>query len=467
MNTKTFINEDFLLQTPVARRLYHCFAAPQPIVDYHCHLSPRDIAEDRRFENLFEIWLEGDHYKWRAMRWNGVPERYCTGDVEPYEKYLAWARTVPHTLRNPLFHWTHLELKRYFGIEELLSEETAPRIWEQAKEQLCLPEFSARGILTKFNVELVGTTDDPTADLVWHQTLVGSGLKTRVVPTFRPDKALNIHCPEEWNAWVNRLEWVSGRGASSLSEFLAALKARHDAFHEIGARMSDHGLERCFALFAPEKEIAKIFQSVRSGRAATMEQREKFATFLMLEVGRWNAEKGWAMQIHLGARRDNNSRLLRAVGPDAGFDSIGDYPQVETLALFLDRLDQDGCLPKTIVYNLNPADNYIFATMLGNFQDGSIPGKMQLGSAWWFLDQKEGIEWQINAVSNLGLLSRFIGMVTDSRSFLSYPRHEYFRRIFCNLIGQDVAEGRMPDDDFLLGPLVRSVCCDNARSYFL
>lgn len=467
MSVRTFIHEDFLLLTPAARRLYHCFAAPQPIVDYHCHLPPKDLAEDRRFNNLFEIWLEGDHYKWRAMRSNGVPERFCTGDASPYEKYMAWARTVPHTLRNPLFHWTHLELKRYFGIDELLNEETAPRIWGVANERLRSPEFSARGILEKFGVELVGTTDDPVDDLAHHKAIAASGMRTRVVPTFRPDKALNVHQPEAWNAWVDALERVSGRDASRLDGFLAALKARHDAFHEAGARMSDHGLERCFAAFAPEPEVAGIYDRARAGRAAAPEEREKFATFVMLEVGRWNAEKGWTMQLHLGARRNNNTRLFRALGPDTGFDSIGDYPQVETLALFLDRLDQEERLPRVILYNLNPADNYAFAAMLGNFQDGSVPGKIQLGSGWWFLDQKEGMEWQLNALSNLGLLSRFIGMLTDSRSFMSYPRHEYFRRVLCNLIGRDVDEGSLPDDDSLLGPLIEAVCYKNARGYFV
>jgi glucuronate isomerase len=469
MNTstamKSFIHEDFLLQGATARRLYHEFAAPQGIVDYHCHLPPKDVAENRQFKNLFEIWLEGDHYKWRAMRSNGVSERFCTGDTTPFEKFKAWAATVPHTLRNPLYHWTHIELKRYFGIDELLDENSAQRIWDRANEQLATAELSAQGILKKFKVELVGTTDDPTDDLAHHQAIAKQGLSTRVIPTFRPDKALTVHQPEGWNAWVNTLEKVSGKSISSLNDLLAALKSRHDFFHSLGGRMSDHGLERCFAEFGSEAEIAAIFNQVRAGKAASPEQREKFASHIMLQVGRWNSEKGWTMQLHLGARRNNNTRLFKSLGPDTGFDSIGDFPQVDALGKFLDRLDQDNTLPRIVLYNLNPADNYAFATMLGNFQDGSVPGKIQLGSGWWFLDQKEAMEWQMNALSNLGLLSRFIGMVTDSRSFMSYPRHEYFRRTLCNLIGRDVDNGELPNDDSLLAPLVTNICHHNAQKF--
>jgi len=465
MSNTAFIHEDFLLQSRTARRLYHEFAAPQPIVDYHCHLPPQDVAANRQFKNLFEIWLEGDHYKWRAMRSNGVAERFCTGNASPFEKFKAWAATVPHTLRNPLYHWTHLELKRYFGISDLLSEHTAQTIWDRANEQLATPALSAHGILTKFKVQVVGTTDDPTDDLAHHQTIAKSGIATRVIPTFRPDKAFNVHQPEVWNAWANALEKVAQRSIGSLGDLLAALKSRHDFFHSLGGRMSDHGLERCFADFVSESEVAAIFTKARSGRAVTLEEREKFASHIMLSVGRWNAEKGWTMQLHLGARRNNSTRLFQALGPDTGFDSIGDYSQIDALGRFLDRLDQENALPKTILYNLNPADNYAFATMLGNFQDGSVPGKIQLGSGWWFLDQKEAMEWQMNALSNLGLLSRFIGMVTDSRSFMSYPRHEYFRRTLCNLIGRDVENGEMPDDSALLGTLITNVCSHNAERF--
>lgn len=462
---KPFIHDNFLLSTRTAVRLYHEFAKDEPIIDYHCHLPPKDLAENRQFRNLFEIWLEGDHYKWRAMRSNGVSERFCTGDADPFDKFMAWAKTVPHTLRNPLYHWTHLELKRYFDIDEPLNEATARRIWDHANQRLASPELSAQGILKKFKVLLVGTTDDPADDLAHHVQLARAGITTRVVPTFRPDKALNVHQPAAWNTWIAALEKTAARKIQSYDDLLGALKQRHDDFHALGARMSDHGLERCFAEFATEAEAAAIFAKARAGTAASPLEREQFATSLMLHVGRWNAQKGWTMQLHLGARRNNNTRLFKQLGPDTGFDSIGDFPQVDALAKFLDRLDQENALPKTILYNLNPADNYAFGTMLGNFQDGSIPGKIQLGSGWWFLDQKEGMEWQMNALSNLGLLSRFVGMITDSRSFMSYPRHEYFRRTLCNLLGRDIESGEVPDDDALVGPMIRNICSGNARVF--
>jgi glucuronate isomerase len=460
-----FIHEDFLLQSRTARRLYHQFAEDEPILDFHCHLSPRDIAEKRRFKNVAEIWLEGDHYKWRAMRSNGVPERFCTGDAASFAKFQAWAATVPHTLRNPLYHWTHLELKRYFDIEELLDEASAARIWQAANEKLSTPELTTHGILKKFQVSVVCTTDDPADDLKHHQAIAASGLATRVLPTFRPDKALTVHQPEQFNPWVDRLAAAADIEIDSFANFLVALCARHDFFHAQGCRISDHGLEHCFADFCSEKTASGIFEKVRSAKKVSPEEHSQFAAFLMLFFGRLDAEKGWTKQLHLGAMRNGNTRLLKQLGPDTGFDSISDFPQAAALAKYLDRLDQDHALPKTIVYNLNPADNYIFATMLGNFQDGSIPGKIQFGSGWWFLDQKEGIEWQLNALSNLGLLSRFVGMVTDSRSFMSYPRHEYFRRVLCNLIGRDVENGEIPDDDSLLGPMIRNICYGNARNH--
>jgi len=462
---KSFIHDNFLLSTRTAARLYHEFAAPEPIIDYHCHLPPKDLAENRQFKNLFEIWLEGDHYKWRAMRSNGVSEHFCTGDADPFDKFLAWAKTVPHTLRNPLYHWTHLELKRYFDIDEPLNEATAKRIWDQANQRLASPGLSTQGILKKFKVLLVGTTDDPADDLAHHVQLAQAGLTTRIVPTFRPDKALNVHQPAAWNGWIAALERTAKRTIQSYDDLLGALKQRHDDFHALGARMSDHGLERCFAEFGTEAEAAAIFAKARAGTAASALEREQFAAALLLHVGRWNAQKGWTMQLHLGARRNNNTRLFKQLGPDTGFDSIGDFPQVDALAKFLDRLDQENALPKTILYNLNPADNYSFGAMLGNFQDGSIPGKIQLGSGWWFLDQKEGMEWQMNALSNLGLLSRFVGMITDSRSFMSYPRHEYFRRTLCNLLGRDIENGEIPDDDALVGPMIRNICSGNARAF--
>jgi glucuronate isomerase len=461
-----FIHEDFLLQNRTARRLYHQFAEAEPILDFHCHLSPREIAENRRFKNLFEIWLEGDHYKWRAMRSNGVAEKFCTGNAEPFAKFQAWAATVPHTLRNPLYHWTHLELKRYFGIDELLDEASAARIWKIANEKLASDELTTQGILKKFGVTVVCTTDDPVDDLKYHQAIAASNSETRVFPAFRPDKALTVHQPAAFNPWIERLETASGIEISSLPKFLEALRQRHDFFHAQGCRISDHGMEYCFAEFCSEKTAAGIFAKARVGKEVSSEEYARFATFMMLFFGRLDAEKSWTKQLHVGAMRNNNTRLMRQLGPDTGFDSIGDFPQAGALAKYLDRLDQEDALPKMILYNLNPADNYVFATMLGNFQDGSIAGKIQLGSGWWFLDQKEGIEWQLNSLSNLGLLSRFVGMITDSRSFMSYPRHEYFRRVLCNLIGRDVENGEVPDDDSLLGALVRNICYGNAKNYF-
>ncbi|MBM3746963.1 MAG: glucuronate isomerase [Acidobacteria bacterium] len=460
-----FIHEDFLLTTPTARRLYHQLAAGQPILDYHCHLPPRDIAENRRFNHLTEIWLEGDHYKWRAMRANGVDERLCTGEAEPYEKFLAWARTVPHTLRNPLYHWTHLELRRYFGIEELLDEHSAPSIWERANASLATEVLSAQGILEQFRVKALCTTDDPTDDLRWHAQIAAAGLTTRVFPTFRPDKALNVHQPEAFNAWVEKLETAARTSITKLADLLEALRLRHEFFHARGCRLSDHGLNHCYADFCAERTAAAIFEAARSGRAATAEEQGRFAAFLMLFFGRLDAAKGWTKQLHLGARRSNNTRRLRELGPDTGFDSIGDWPQVDALAAYLDRLEEEDALPKVIIYNLNPADNYALAAMAGNFQDGRTAGKIQFGSGWWFLDQKEAMEWQINALSNAGLLSRFVGMLTDSRSFMSYPRHEYFRRVLCNLIGQDIENGEIPDRDELVGPMIENICYENARQY--
>jgi len=460
-----FIHEDFLLATRTARRLFHQFAASEPIFDYHCHLPPRDLAENRQFKNLFEIWLEGDHYKWRAMRANGVAEKFCTGDADPFAKFQAWAATVPHTLRNPLYHWTHLELRRYFGIEELLDESSAARIWKQANHQLAAPELSTQGILRKFRVTAVCTTDDPTDDLKHHEALAASGLATRVRPAFRPDKALLVNQPAAFNDWVNRLAAASDTDVRNFSTFLDALCRRHEFFHAHGCRLSDHGLTHCFADFCTDKGAAAIFAKARRGQAASPADHAKFAAFMMLFFGRLDAEKGWVKQLHLGALRSNNTRALKQLGPDTGFDSIGDFPQVEALGRYLDQLDQENALPKTIVYNLNPADNYAVAAMIGNFQDGVTPGKIQWGSGWWFLDQKEGMEWQLNALSNLGLLSRFVGMVTDSRSFMSYPRHEYFRRVLCNLIGRDVDNGEIPDDDSLVGPMIRNICYNNAERY--
>ncbi len=461
----SFIDDDFLLHTRAAGRLYHKFAEDQPIIDFHCHLPPKDIAENRQFNNLFEIWLEGDHYKWRAMRSNGVAERFCTGDAEPFEKFRAWAATVPDTLRNPLYHWTHLELKRYFGIDELLNSNSAERIWKKANAQLASPKLSVQGILKKFKVQFVCTTDDPADDLQYHRKLAASDFPARILPTFRPDKALAVHQPDAFLAWLKKLEQAADVEIRTFDSLLETLRKRHDFFHAQGCRVSDHGLERCYADFCDERTASAIFAKALKGQAASPAEHAAFISFIMLFFGRLNAKRGWVTQLHLGALRNNNTRLLRQIGPDTGFDSIGDFPQAAALSAFLNKLDSENSLPKTILYNLNPADNYIFATMLGNFQDGTIPGKVQLGSGWWFLDQKEGMEWQINALSNLCLLSRFVGMVTDSRSFMSYPRHEYFRRVLCNLIGRDVENGELPDDEALFEPMVRNICYANARQY--
>ena len=461
-----FIHDDFLLGGETARRLYHEYARDEPILDYHCHLPPQDVAANRRFANLTEIWLEGDHYKWRALRANGVDEELVTGAASPKDKFLAWAKTVPATLRNPLYHWTHLELARYFGITELLNESTAESIWGRANEQLATPALSAHGILAKFQVKALCTTDDPTDDLAYHRQIAASRLPTKVFPTFRPDKALNVHLPRQFNDWIGHLTDVSGMEVTNFETFLDAIQQRHEFFHSQGGRLSDHGLNQCFALPCTEERASYIFERARALVAASPNEQAEFASYLMHFFGVLDAEKGWTKQLHLMAQRSNNTRQMEMLGPDTGFDSIGDTPQIEALSRYLDALDLEGSLPKTIIYNLNPAWNYAFATMAGNFQDGTVAGKIQFGSGWWFLDQKEAMEWQMNALSNCGLLSRFVGMLTDSRSFMSYPRHEYFRRTLCNLLGEDIDKGLLPRDMSLVGGMVRGICYSNARQYF-
>jgi glucuronate isomerase len=463
---KTFITENFLLESETARELYFNHAAPQPIYDYHCHLPPRQIAENYRFRNLYDIWLAGDHYKWRAMRANGVGERFCTGDASDEEKYQAFVRTVPYTLRNPLYHWSHLELLRYFGIDELIDEESAPRIWKAANARLAEPDLTTQGILAKNRVVVVCTTDDPVDSLEFHAQIRQQGLKTRVYPTFRPDGALKVDQPALFAAWCNKLAAAANNDLATFANFLAALKQRHDFFHDQGCRLSDHGLESCFAAECDEKLAGQIYAKARDGHAASPEETRQFGAFLMLYFGRLDAALGWTKQLHLGALRNTNTRMRRELGPDTGFDSIGDFPQASALTFYLDRLDRDGALPKMVLYNNNPNDNYVLAAMAGNFQDVSVPGKIQFGSGWWFLDQLEGMTWQLNALSNIGLLRRFVGMLTDSRSFLSYTRHEYFRRLLCNLLGQDVEKGLLPRDMKLLGEMVREICFDNARNFF-
>lgn len=460
-----FIHDDFLLGNKTACRLFHKYASTQPILDYHCHLSPADIARNRRFENLSQIWLEGDHYKWRAMRACGIDETLCTGDADPYDKFLAWARTVPSTLRNPLYHWTHLELKRYFGIDDLLNEKTAPAIWQQANDQLAGDNLTTHGILKKFDVRALCTTDDPADDLEDHRTIAELDLTTGVFPTFRPDRAFDIGQPDHFNDWVDRLAARSETNISVLDDFKEALAARHQTFHESGCRLSDHGLAHCYADFCDDAQAGTIFCSVRGGKPVSNEQQQQFISHMMLFFGRLDAKKGWTKQLHLGALRNNNPRLFQQLGPDIGCDSIGDFPQAKALSSYLGHLDEEGALPRMILYNLNPADNYLFATMAANFQDGRTVGKIQFGSGWWHLDQKEAMQWQINALSNLGLLAHFIGMLTDSRSFLSYPRHEYFRRCLCNLLGRDMENGEIPDDDAMVGTMIENICFNNARDY--
>ncbi|HVS29859.1 MAG TPA: glucuronate isomerase [Thermoanaerobaculia bacterium] len=460
------IHEDFLLQTDLARDLYHRLVAHLPIIDYHCHLPVAQIAQDHRFRSITEIWLEGDHYKWRAMRANGVAERYCTGDASDWEKFEAWARTVPATLRNPLYHWTHLELKNPFGIGDLLSERTARGTFDLCNALLSQPRFSTQGLLRNFNVAVVCTTDDPADPLDHHKALASrQDPDTRVVPTWRPDAALAIEDPARFNGWLDRLAAASGVSITRFDDLLAALDIRHAQFHEAGCRASDHGLEQIYAEPWSDSEVAATFDRLRAGHAVDGHDARRYQSALLHRFAVMDHSRGWVQQYHLGALRNTNSRLRRKLGADTGLDSIGDFEIARPLARFLDRLDDRDQLAKTILYNMNPRDNELFATMIGNFQDGSVPGKMQYGSAWWFLDQKDGMESQMRALSNMGLFSRFVGMVTDSRSFLSYSRHEYFRRLVCNMLGNDVRQGLLPDDRELLGRLAQDVSFFNAREY--
>ena len=468
MPTRPFIHDDFLLGSRQARELYHRFAADAPIYDYHCHLPPDLIARNHQFADLTELWLGGDHYKWRAMRTNGVPERCITGAASPREKFQAWAETVPQTLRNPLHHWSALELKRYFGVNELLDGRSAERIWRKANARLA--RTRVHDLINQSGVAVVCTTDDPADSLEHHAAIRRSPgkLEARVYPAFRPDKALAVGQPAAFNAWLERLAGAAAAqgGIKSFDDLLTALKRRHDDFHAAGARVSDHGLESALAEPCTHAQARMVFDAARRGRAASPEEAARYGSFLMLEFGRWDHARGWVKQLHLGALRNNNARLLSTLGPDTGFDSIGDFPQAAALSRYLNALDATDQLPRTILYNNNPRDNYVLGTMIGNFQDGSVPGKVQFGSGWWFLDQKEGMEWQLNTLSNLGLLSRFVGMITDSRSFVSYPRHEYFRRTLCNLLGADMAAGLIPGDYAAVGAMVRNICFGNARGYF-
>ena len=461
----SFIHDHFLLGNTQAIRLFHDYAENEPILDFHNHLPPNEIAQDRHFSNLAEIWLESDHYKWRAMRANGTPEELVTGNGDPKDKYLAWAATIPHALGNPLYHWTHLELKRCFGIDLLLSPETAEEIWEQANAQLADPSFSARAMLRRFKVEALCTTDDPADSTEDHHTILNdSSLSTQVYPTFRPDKSWAISKSEQFLDWLTGLEQETGKEIEHLNDFLEAMAKRMNHFHELGSRLSDHSFPHFYCDFPNEEEARRLFDQTLNGSDASAEEEERFGAFIMLYLCRLYSSKGWAMQVHLGPLRNNSSRLLEEFGADAGTDSIGDRPQAERMSRFLDKLDQENSLPKTIVYNVNPADNFTVATMLGNFQR-EIPGKMQFGSGWWHLDQRDGMAEQMKTLANVGLLSRFVGMLTDSRSFLSFPRHEYFRRILCNLLGEWMEEGFIPDDIELVGNLAKRICFSNAKEF--
>lgn len=465
MKNKTFITDNFLLQNKFAEELYHNYAKDQAIIDYHCHLSPKEIAEDKKYDNITQLWIYGDHYKWRAMRALGVNERFITGDASDKEKFLAWAGSVPQTLRNPLYHWTHLELKRYFDIDELLNEESAERIYENIKAQLQQPENSCRGLLKKMNVETVVTTDDPLDSLEYHQQLKNSDFDIKVSMAFRPDKAILIDA-ENYNDYIQKLSVVSGITIDSFDSLKKALEKRIEFFHENGCRLCDHGLNHIsYSEFTPE-EIENTFSKKRNGEKISYSEAEKFKIAILLFLGETYHKHGWVQQFHLGALRNNNKRMLGQLGPDTGWDSIGDYSQAENLSLFLDTLDGKDKLAKTILYNLNPADNEIFGSMIGNFNDGSIKGKIQFGSGWWFLDQKDGIIKQLNALSNMGLLSCFVGMLTDSRSFLSFPRHEYFRRVLCDLLGSEMESGELPNDMELVGKMIADISYNNAKEYF-
>jgi glucuronate isomerase len=465
---KKFMGKDFLLQTETAQKLYHQHAAKQPIIDYHCHLVPSMVAGDYRFRSLTEIWLGGDHYKWRAMRTNGVDEKYCTGkETSDWEKFEKWAETVPYTMRNPLYHWTHLELKTGFGIEKLLSPRTAREIYEECTAKLQTPEYSARNLMRKYKVEVVCTTDDPVDSLEHHIKTKNDGFEIKMLPTWRPDKAMAVENPAAFRSYIETLSNVSGVSISSFDDMIYALRKRQDFFAEQGCKLSDHGIEEFYAEDFTEGEIRMIFNKVYGGEELTYWEILKFKSAMLLIFAEMDWEKGWTQQFHYGVIRNNNTRLFNQVGADIGCDSIGTFLTAKAMSKFFDTLDQQNKLAKTIIYNLNPSDNEMLATMIGNFQDGSIAGKIQFGSGWWFLDQKDGMEKQMNVLSVLGLLSRFVGMLTDSRSFLSYPRHEYFRRTLCNLIGSDVENGCLPEEELdFIGQMVENICYYNAKHFF-
>ncbi|HLQ99265.1 MAG TPA: glucuronate isomerase [Sphingobacterium sp.] len=462
-----FIKDNFLLHSNIAEELYFDYAQKMPIIDYHNHLPPEEVANNINFKNLTAIWLHGDHYKWRALRANGIDEKYITGSASDEEKFQKWAETVPYTLRNPLYHWTHLELKRYFGIDTLLDANTAKSIYNEASSQLQQPSHSTIGLLQKMNVKVVCTTDDPLSSLEDHQSFAkNKDASFQMFPTFRPDKAIHSENIEKLNSYIDKLENILNINIESIDDYLSALKKRHDYFHENGCRLADHGLSHMFAEEHTYDQVHLIFERIRRGKEVSNSESAVFKSFMLLQIAEWHHEKGWVQQFHLGPIRNNNTRMLKKLGPDTGWDSIGDFAQASSLSKFLDRLDEKDKLAKTILYNNNPRDNEVFASMAGNFNDGSIIGKMQFGSGWWFLDQKQGIIDQLNALSNIGLLSRFVGMLTDSRSFLSFPRHEYFRRVLCNLLAEDILKGEIPHDINWVGHMIEDICYNNAKNYF-
>ncbi|MGE0079266.1 MAG: glucuronate isomerase [Bacteroidales bacterium] len=463
---KPFMDDNFLLQSKTAEKLYHEHAKKMPIIDYHCHLIPEQIANNRQFENITQPWLYGDHYKWRAMRTNGVDERFCTGEASDLEKFEKWAETVPYTMRNPLYHWTHLELKGYFGVDQILNKNSAKSIYEKTSTMLQSNDYRVQGLLKMMNVEVVCTTDDPIDNLEYHQKIAASKITLKVIPAWRPDKAMAVDNLDSFNVYIDKLAEVSNTDINSYQSLISALRKRHDYFAANGCKLSDHGLENFYAEEYTDSEIEAIFSKARKRNELSATEILQFKSAMLHDFAILDHEKGWTQQFHIGAMRNNNSRLFTKLGPDTGFDSIGDLQIAQPMSKFLDRLDKNNQLTKTIIYNLNPGDNEVIATMLGNFQDGSVPGKIQFGSGWWFLDQKDGMEKQMNALSTLGLLSRFVGMLTDSRSFLSYPRHEYFRRILCNLLGRDVENGELPNDIPFIGSMVEDICYNNAKNYF-
>lgn len=463
---KPFLDENFLLTNKTAVRLYHEFARDMPIIDYHNHLPPQEMADDKTFDNITGIWLNGDHYKWRAMRINGIPEEFITGAASDRDKFRKWAETVPYTMRNPLYHWTHLELQRYFGIREVLNAGNADRIYDQTAALLQTPDFRVRRLLERMDVRVLCTTDDPVDSLEHHQRIHADGWRIKVLPAFRPDKAMNVDDPVVFNAYLSLLEKAADTSISTFDQYLDALRRRHDYFVQNGCKVSDHGMEHIYAEDYTDAEIRNIFDKIRAGHALTVSDNRKFKSAMLITFAEWDWERGFVQQYHLGALRNNNTRMLRKLGPDTGWDSIGDFEQGRSLVKFLDRLDGQDKLAKTILYNLNPADNELMATMIGNYNDGSSVGKVQWGSGWWFLDQKDGMIRQMNALSNMGLISRFVGMLTDSRSFLSFPRHEYFRRILCNIFGEEVENGELPDDIAWIGSMMQDICYRNVRDYF-